>query len=148
MVVFATVPPGAGCDVSQACAVAPRTVYVSSFWDQPGWISQRAEVLDHELGHVFDYTRMSDGARNRFRSIMGITRPWRSDPNSPHEQFAEAFSLCVRSARFPPRAGGGYDYTPTTSQHRSVCRMILHVEQAYQSSEAPVTPTNPSGPSG
>ena len=80
--------------------------------------------LDHELGHVFDYTRMTDAGRARFMAIMGLRGPWRQEPNSPHEQFAEGFRMCVRSPRRPDRRWWGYDYHPTRGQHRAVCRLL------------------------
>jgi len=85
--------------------------------------ARRHELL-HELGHRFDY-RMPDWARNGFRKIMRERRAWRSAPNSPHERFADAYSICARSPkRLPASYSSGFGYDPSNSQHRRVCRLI------------------------
>jgi len=80
--------------------------------------------LEHELGHVVDYTRMTDPLRTRFMWIVGLKGAWRQEPNSPHEQFAEGFRMCVRDPRRPDRRSWGYTYRPTRVQHRAVCRLL------------------------
>lgn len=121
MTTFTPVSPAPICELKGACAVAPTTVYVTT---DGRFGSALDTIRRHELGHIFDYNFMDDEARNRFRSIMRDPRPWRSPPNSPHEQFAEAFETCVRSVRYPRSAGSAYDYVPTTRQHGAVCGMI------------------------
>jgi hypothetical protein len=87
------------------------------------WIQYRADLL-HELGHRFDYG-MSEHARERFLTLIGQAgRPWRSPPNSPHEQFAEAWSFCAINPRRPQRDVVGYEYWPSRRVHRRVCRTI------------------------
>ena len=80
--------------------------------------------LEHELGHVVDYTRMTDPLRVRFMRIMRLKGAWRQEPNSPNEQFAEGFRMCVRDPRRPDRRSWGYTYRPTRVQHRAVCRLV------------------------
>lgn len=111
--------------------------------DPQGWIFLYSEHTQgtwkwdflHELGHHFDYEHMTNGARLRFRRIIGERRAWRSPPNSPHERFAEAWSRCARSDRwlfgYEPRYGESpeyaYRYRPTLEQHRQVCALIRRV---------------------
>lgn len=89
-------------------------------------------TLYHELGHVFDAAVLTDGDRDRFRSIMRDPREWASDDrNPPDEQFAVAYSLCANprvaeQARFEGHYYWGVDYlySPTVAQHRQVCDLI------------------------
>jgi hypothetical protein len=92
------------------------------------WSSDHpAEVrgtLLHELGHQYDYL-MPERARARFARIMRDARPWRTSPNSPHEQFAEAYAHCGLGGKAARRYGlGGYDYSPSVRQRRAACRLI------------------------
>lgn len=82
------------------------------------------EALLHEVGHQASY-RMPGWALSRFETMRGDARPWRSPPNSPHEQFAEAWRLCAENAR--GRAEAGYDYNASGSMQRRVCRLIRRV---------------------
>lgn len=78
----------------------------------------------HEIGHVFDH-EMPEWKRGWFMGIMGIEgRGWRSPPNSPNEQFAEAWALCARHKRIRDVFLGAYEYTVEPEQHRHVCRLI------------------------
>lgn len=61
------------------------------------------DVLLHELGHQFDYDNMDADGRAEFEAINGDPRPWRSAPNSPHEQFAVAYQMCATYKRWPRR---------------------------------------------
>lgn len=58
--------------------------------------SDRATVL-HELGHVYEH-RMPAWARDAFlEEVMAEERDfWAPGGNSPHEQFAEAYSIAAR----------------------------------------------------
>lgn len=107
----------------------PPTIHLSAH-------GRRARrVLLHELGHVFDYTRLTDSDRGTFLAIMRDERPWRAPPNSPHEQFAVAYSACAMWPWFERRKWRrrwylvryrieGYAYEPTFFQHRKVCALI------------------------
>jgi hypothetical protein len=104
-------------------------------------------VYLHELGHHVDYLiPESDPFRYRFRELIGDMRPWRGtqtvdgqiewQPNSPHEKFAEAYSLCSR--RDPAKVtlrwlrwDYGYDYRPSVQTHRKVCRTIENATARY-----------------
>ena len=78
----------------------------------------------HELGHRFDY-RMPGWVRDRFRALIGDARPWRATPNSPMEQFADAYSLCALDpTTLPPDFGSVVGYRPTPAIHRAACRLI------------------------
>lgn len=108
-----------------------------------GWIFLYTEHAEgtwkwaflHELGHHFDYNHMTNGARLRFRRIIAERRAWRSSPNSPHEQFAEAWSQCARSdrwlfgyeSRYAESPEYAYRYRPTLEQHRRVCALVRAV---------------------
>lgn len=87
-----------------------------------------AGVYYHELGHAFDALLLTDPQRAALKRAMGAApRPWRSPPNSPHEQFAEAFRLC---ATYGPRWTMRGDYTikygwqPTRRRYATTCRLI------------------------
>ena len=85
----------------------------------------------HELGHKFDYTVMTDDGRAAFEALQGDARPWRSSPNSPHEQFAEGYSICA--AQKVPHLPGyvAYGYWRGLREHRAVCRLIRAVQQDH-----------------
>jgi hypothetical protein len=90
----------------------------------------------HELGHHVDYLiPETDPFRYRFRELIDY-RPWRTSPNSPHEKFAEAYSLCARKDLVKVtlwwlRRDFGYDYRPTVRTHRKVCRTIENAMARY-----------------
>lgn len=86
--------------------------------------------LYHEMGHLFDYFGMTGAARAQFRSLRHDTRPWRSPPNSPNEQFAEAYAFCASGQEplFAGRVMGGYDYTPSLRVHERICALIRSIE--------------------
>lgn len=88
----------AGCpgDELKSCTGPGRPIYLASSSPRDYW---------HETGHQFDYTRLDDGERKRFRRAIRDDRPWHSSPNSPHEQFAEAYMVCALGIK--PR---GYNY--------------------------------------
>lgn len=89
------------------------------------------ETLYHALGHRFDYA-MPEWKRQRFLRIQNEARPWRSPPNSPHEQFAVAYALCATGATRPGKRDSwgdvgeyGYGYAPRSPrQYRRACHLI------------------------
>ncbi len=90
-------------------------------------------TLLHELGHRFDFLRMTPDARRAFQRTMHIGGGWdqlRADDllvelTSPQEQFAEAYGLCARFQVIRrTRRIAIYGYAPTPRQHRRVCRLI------------------------
>ena len=85
-----------------------------------GWITN--QIAWHELGHAFDYFNMTDARRDAWRSIMHDPRPWRTSPNSPHEQFAESYMACALGQR--RSLSYGYLYAPTRAQFGQVCALI------------------------
>src|SRR3954452_7394432 len=105
--------------ISDGCIVhePQATVYLGSF------VRDRATVL-HEVGHAFDATEMTDPDRAAFQAIFRDTRPWRAPPNSPHERFAEAYSLCARHPAVRRTYAGAYGYRVTPAQQRRVCGLI------------------------
>jgi hypothetical protein len=86
---------------------------------------QMVTTVWHELGHHFDYA-MPNWVRTLFLRLMGQpTRPWRGSPNSPHEQFAEAYRLCAEKLAIrKTMTSGGYLWLPTPRQHRRACKLI------------------------
>jgi hypothetical protein len=82
----------------------------------------------HELGHNFDYYELGRWASRQFREIIGDDRRWRTKPGeiglSPHEIFAEAYSVCARRRtinraviELPPIRIG-------PSEHAAICALI------------------------
>jgi hypothetical protein len=114
--------------ISDGCIFhgAPPTIYLGpSVRDRP--------ILLHELGHAFDGQRLTPAWRAGFEAIVGDTRPWRSPPNSPHERFAEAYSLCARHAVIRRTYAAAYGYRVTPAQHRRVCALIKRAGAAATS---------------
>ena len=109
-------PPviAAGCpgDVLKSCTGPGQPIYLATTDRRDYW---------HEMGHQFDYTRLDDGERNRFRRAIREQRPWVSSPNSPHEQFAEAYTVCALGVK-----SNGYTYWRQPSRvQRWACGFIL-----------------------
>jgi hypothetical protein len=106
----------------ESCPLAPTRSCTAP--DQPViWIAPHTSWrrhLYHELGHRFDY-RMPTRVRTQFMRLMGFDGEWRNPPNSPHEQFAEAYAICARG-RWPSEVM--YAYDPSPRQHRAVCKLI------------------------
>jgi hypothetical protein len=82
----------------------------------------------HELGHNFDYYELGRWASRQFRKIVGDDRRWRTKPGeiglSPHEIFAEAYSVCARKRtiaraiiQLPPIRIG-------PAEHVAICDLI------------------------
>ena len=113
----------------RACALLESPdIYVAGDdwpWDE---LNTRKDALLHEVGHMLDrpWTGLSDAGRDAFRGLIGDERPWRTSPNSPHEQFAEAWRLCALRAGEPggPPVSGGYAYAPAPEVHRQACALI------------------------
>ena len=113
----------------RACALLESPdIYVAGDdwpWDEA---NTRKDALLHEIGHMVDrpWTGFSDAGRDAFRALLGDERPWRTEPDSPHERFAEAWRLCALGAGEPggPPVAGGYSYAPSPEVHRRVCELI------------------------
>lgn len=120
-----TVDPNPRCPFGRpACT----RIDLPTIWIGP---KQTKPVLLHELGHRFDYA-MPQWKRDRFLRIMRDKRPWHSSPNSPHEQFAQAYAECARGAVGAgvkdewgdvPEYGYGLAFT-SPRQFRRVCHTI------------------------
>jgi hypothetical protein len=111
--------------VSDGCIYhgAPPTIFL-------GPMVRDRPILLHELGHAFDTQRLTPAYRAAFEGIFGDTRPWRTAPNSPHERFAEAYSLCARHARIARTYTAAYGYRTTPGQHHRVCALIKRAAAA------------------
>lgn len=112
------------CSEKVACT-SPKVPFI---WITRPDLFDRKDLL-HELGHRFDYQRMTERARNRFMRIMGIVgRDWQGQfdyrPNPPNEKFAEGWRMCAQNPLRPDRWLYGYGYKPTVKQHRTVCALI------------------------
>lgn len=107
-------------------------------WREPWriYLPQRERTrlgLGHYLGTLYDETQMTDTARRAFLQLMHDSRDWVSPPNSPDEQFAEAYAFCARQNSYPFKhlPGGGWDYSPTVRQHTGACALIRHTAGWY-----------------
>ncbi len=98
----------------------PRTLYISPSAGGPRLI------LYHELGHVFDLHVLNRRDRRRFKRIIGIHRSgWFEGELPPAEWFADGYAACAVRLRLRRReAPTPYGYSPTSSQHERVCRLI------------------------
>lgn len=103
-----------------ACAT-PGTMWFSSvdYYGDP-------ETIWHETGHEFDDYVMDNQARAEFLLVHHDTRAWLSPPNSPNEQFAEAYALCSEYgyANPPQPIHMDYQYQATLEQQRRICSLI------------------------
>jgi hypothetical protein len=99
-----------------ACAIS-RDVYLGTSFEPNRFL--------HEMGHQFDYSA-TDTMREAFEEATHDSRPWRTAPNSPNEQFAEAYRICARwGGRTPFLAQtAGYDFRVLASRQPVVCRII------------------------
>lgn len=108
----------------RSCAAADGRVYMA-----PRQILVRGTWL-HELGHLFDWTFMSDSLRWRFRQLIHDGRAWHLDPrshvSSPQERFADAYAVCAMYRQIPASFYGAvsFDYSPGPRTHRLVCSLI------------------------
>jgi hypothetical protein len=106
-------PTDCGDGVHLACA-SRAGIWIA--WANPNLPARR--TLLHEIGHHVDYG-MHWYYRDLFQRMTGtISRPWRSAPNSPHEQFAETYAVCALNAR---RAA----YAALVGRKRSMYRRSL-----------------------
>jgi hypothetical protein len=91
----------------------------------------------HELGHLFDYQRLTDTDRGRLTPLLGFRpgAPWWSteEDDQPGEFFADAYAACA--LRLSPRGyrrgralildwQTAYGYFPTARRHARVCAVI------------------------
>jgi hypothetical protein len=127
-----TLYPSGSCPFSESCAW-PWEHRISVTDDGSRW-ERRVQLL-HELGHVYDYQRMTDSTRATFVSIMRLgptgwwQRPQHSEPwddGAPAEQFAQAYALCALAVRRDDiqEWDSVYGYWPTRQQHLRVCSLI------------------------
>ena len=124
--------------ISDGCIYhgAPPTIFLGPT------VRERA-VLLHELGHAFDTQRMSNAYRFAFEKLFGDRRAWRTAPNSPHERFAEAYSLCARHPRIRATYYAAYGYTVTPKRHHKVCALIRRAAAAATTATATAPATAP-----
>ena len=101
------------------------------YYDSPYtiWLLPKAGrgELYHEMGHVYDFTVLTDKQRHKFGELLGDFRSWRDSPNALNEEFAEAYRLCALGPgqfTFNGHMLGGYGYNPTALIHRRICNLI------------------------
>ncbi len=127
-VTVAVVEEGCPGQVEPACTLPGGPIYLGEV------VTNRRHAFYHELGHQDDYLDLSDPARSRFIEIIGQAgSPWRSEVNSPNEQFAEAFAFCATigtPARKDLRrllgrvSEWGYTYHPNVWEQQQSCGLI------------------------
>jgi hypothetical protein len=100
-------------------------------------------LVYHELGHVFDLRVLNRRERAAFKRIMGIRRRgWFRGGLPPAEWFADGYADCALHRQLRRRARRTeYGYSPTTSQHARVCRLIHNA--AAPRGTPPQPPQNP-----
>lgn len=87
----------------QAYAI-PGTIFMPTEW------ASLADCGDlwHELGHQFDYARLTDYDRDRIMRALHLHGAWRQPVNSPHEQFAEVYRIAATHATLPQDVSMAY----------------------------------------
>jgi hypothetical protein len=93
--------PAAGPDVAYIWP-GDTTIYVP----KPDLITP--ELLLHEIGHIYDVMYLRDSERAAIMQRV-LHRPgaWREGPpDSPHEQFAEAYAVEATTRAYRPVTGG------------------------------------------
>lgn len=142
-IVYGDATPCAG--QGETCTGPGQPIYTSG-----NTLDRRARL--HEYGHHFDYLLGEDaaaaGVRARFARITGNqARPWRTSPNSPHEQFAETYRACASRGPATIEPGRrywiGYRTRPLNgAQLRAACGLICRAGRArpgrYLQPAAPV----------
>lgn len=115
-------PASLSASQESACTYSGGPIYIAD--EAPHY----RQTLRHEYGHHVDYQLDEDPAlaarvRGRFMALLDLKGAWRNPPNSPHEKFAEAWSLCDQRI---PWWGvlGGYNYQATRRVHRKVCALL------------------------
>jgi hypothetical protein len=119
------VSPCPGQENDVACTDMQTSTVYTSVWPMPRWIH------DHELGHIIDARVLTNADRGTFEYLTHQSRPWEataSDPNSPQEQFAEAFRMCVRSTR-QPDGNSIFGFEPSVHTFRRICRWMNTLER-------------------
>lgn len=116
-----------GDDAASGCAyLSEATIYVS-----PRAFLWHGLILPHEKGHLYDWQRLDDVERARFKELVGqVGVPWWNwtpDPRGPAvaETFADAYASCQLGEWIDWGAG----YRPIVSQVPlvDVCRFIVKV---------------------
>jgi hypothetical protein len=86
-------PAAEGC-------IEPST---ATIWLRPGLTRQRARaILQHELGHLYDWRYLDDVEREQFRALARIPAgaAWYEGRSlAPAERFADAYASCALGYR-------------------------------------------------
>lgn len=110
----------------------PPTPAVACTWPHgPIYVTPGSgrRVLLHELGHQFDFQVLTDYQRDKFRWLVGSDNAWAEDPDSPAEQFAEAYSICAMPFRGSLLWSSSYGYDPKPRRHQRICLLIRRAGQ-------------------
>lgn len=83
----------------------------------------------HERGHIYDYTSLTDTYRAQFKRLFGFAGSWAGGwlEASPAEWWAEAYARCA--LHVPTGQPSAYDYNPTRAEHRAACRLIWNADR-------------------
>jgi hypothetical protein len=117
------------CPTANACVVRLKgdntkiTMYL--------WTKASREVFYHELGHVFDYLKLTNADRTEFKRLSNDKRDWSTEYNAPEERFAEIFAYCNIS--FDRETvdwygfGETYNFTPGPKTYNRMCKFLQKV---------------------
>lgn len=128
-------------DVAAICGIGLLTACsVPEYGDHPPTMGydrrgiarkERRYVFFHELGHIFDSTAMTSGARARFTRLAGYPKHFgwwdeRGDYDQPLEEFADAYALCAMYGARPPYSfWGATGYWPVPRKtHGKICALV------------------------
>lgn len=90
-------------------------------------------TLYHELGHLFDWTYMTDPERHVFLRLMGEPyAPWVE--NGAQDDFADLYAYCAigYGSTMWPFNGDGIPTVSSLHKLNEVCALIVHIGHAHR----------------
>jgi hypothetical protein len=115
--------PDLSADMTEGCAYPDGRIYL-----QPG---SSAFLAAHEMGHEFDWQRLTDGDHNWFAKMAQIRGPW---SDWKREVFADAYANCAiernrwtHHGAYDASYDGGHFYNPTPRRHKAICAGIARI---------------------
>jgi hypothetical protein len=107
---------------SAAPSTVDRLATITLGGTYPTALTRRYAFL-HELGHIFDFTMLSDSDRATFLATVKRPQWWDTSSKPGGELFADAYAFCALNRRLLG-LDEGYGYVPSRHAFRRVCAMV------------------------